>query len=96
MTMEQNGKRSGIGSMFRYLIKFLSPRPVQPGGHPTIPFGQIIAKPRCDGGYDLFEYYGIQIGWCRAGEVPRGVNVQTAMQNLARPVEIFVPAKGIK
>jgi len=67
------------------------PRPVQPGGHSTIPWGKIIAKPRSDGGYSLLVYHGIQIGWVRAGEVAPGENVQAAMRNLARPVETLVP-----
>jgi len=67
------------------------PRPVQPGGHPTIPWGKIIAKPRSDGGYSLSVYHGIQIGWVRAGEVAPGEDVQAAMRNLARPVETLAP-----
>ena len=84
-------KRSGISSMLHRFVGCFKPWPVQPGGHPTIPWGKIIAKPRSDGGYSLSVYYGIRIGWVRAGEVAPGKNVQAAMRNLARPVESLVP-----
>jgi len=67
------------------------PFSVLPGGHPTIPYGEIIAKPRSDGGYSLSVYHGIELGWMLAGEVDPGEDVHAAMQNLLRPVEVISP-----
>jgi len=78
--------------MFHRLIECLKPRPMQPGGHPTIPAGKIIAKPRADGGYSLSIYSGILMGWRYAGQVEPGEDVQAAMRNVARPVLTFVPS----
>jgi hypothetical protein len=75
-------------------VGWCKPRPVQLGGHPTIPWGKIIAKPRSDGGYSLL-CHGIQIGWVRAGEVAPGEDVQAAMRNLARPVETLALNDGL-
>jgi len=76
-------------SIFRAIRKglgFLKPRKLQPGGHPTIPAGKIIAKPMADGGYSLAVYHGIGMGWVPAGHVGPDEDVQKCMQNLARPV----------
>ena len=76
-------------SIFRAIRKglgFLKPRKLQPGGHPTIPTGKIIAKPMADGGYSLAVYHGIGMGWISAGHVGPDEDVQKSMQNLTRPV----------
>ena len=75
----------------RRMVGRCKPRPVQPGGHPTIPYGEIIAKPLHDGGYALSVYHGIGMGWVPAGRVEPGEDVQAAMGNLARPVEEYAP-----
>jgi len=82
---------SGFFVAVQRLVGCCKPRPVQPGGHPTIPWGEIIAKPRADGGYSLSVYHGIRMGWFKAGEVAPGDDVQAAMRNLARPVETLAP-----
>lgn len=67
---------------------------VQPGGHPTIPRGKIIATPQSNGSYSLSVYHGIHLGWVRAGEVPSGQDVQAAMQKLVCPIATFTPNSG--
>jgi hypothetical protein len=78
-------------SILSKMFKSRVAQPVQPGGHPTIPAGEIIAKPKVDGGYAISQYYGIGMGWIKVGEVAEGESVQTAIFNLKRPVLRFKP-----
>ena len=88
-------KRSAMRNILDVLVGRLKPRPVQPGGHPTIPYGKIIAKPLHDGGYALSVYHGIVMGWVPAGRVAADEDVQAAMANLAQPVEEYTPNKEL-
>lgn len=53
--------------------------------------GKIIAKPMADGGYELLQYYGCNLGWILQGRVPPGENVDEYIKNLMRPVISITP-----
>ena len=53
--------------------------------------GKIIAKPMADGGYELLQYYGCNLGWMSQGICPPGKNIDECIKNLMRPVISIAP-----
>lgn len=81
-------------NILQVLVGWIKPRSCKTGVEPTIPVGKIIAKPQADGGYSIFLYHGIVLGWLPAGVVPPDGDLKQAMANLARPVNIYTLNAG--
>ena len=80
-----------LANALKCISKYSAPQKLQPGGHPTIPYGTIRAEPTAEGGYELTVYKGIGLGWLFAGHVRTDDGLQEAEKNLTRPVITFTP-----
>ena len=54
-----------------------------------IPYGEIIAKPLSNGGYDILMYEGKSFGWTLVGQVDSYDEIKIAVSNLKREIVII-------